>query len=77
VPRPLPVRGLMLEAAGQDTLDPDRLSFTHAVRVVRRKAGRPASFFPLRIADTATDCSLTSCGRGAPPRAAAAPSPEE
>jgi hypothetical protein len=40
------VRGLMLEAAGQDTLDPDRLSFTHAVRVVRRKLAAPPVFSP-------------------------------
>src|SRR5260370_96583 len=31
------VRGLMHEAALQDREDPDRLSFLHAVRVVRRK----------------------------------------
>ena len=40
------VRGLMLEAAGQDTLDPDQLSFTHAVRVVRRKLAAPPVFSP-------------------------------
>lgn len=31
------IRGLMHEAALQDDCDPDRLSFLHAVRVVRRK----------------------------------------
>jgi len=31
------IRGLMHEAAIKETLDPDRLSFIHAVRVVRRK----------------------------------------
>lgn len=37
------VRTLMLKAARKAELDPDRLSFTHAVRVVRRKlAERPA-----------------------------------
>jgi hypothetical protein len=37
------VRALMLKAAVQAELDPDRLSFTHTVRVVRRKlAARPA-----------------------------------
>lgn len=37
------VRALMLQAARKAALDPDRLSFTHAVRVVRRKlADRPA-----------------------------------
>lgn len=38
------VRRLLLKAARKAELDPDRLSFTHAVRVVRRKlASRPAS----------------------------------
>jgi len=31
------VRGLMHEAALRADVDPDRLSFLHAVRVVRRK----------------------------------------
>ena len=33
----LAVRGLMQEAALQADEDPDRLSFLHAVRIVRRK----------------------------------------
>lgn len=37
------IRGLMREAALQANQDPDRLSFLHAVRVVRRKlAAYPA-----------------------------------
>jgi hypothetical protein len=40
------VRSLMLEAAGQDTLDPDDISFTHAVHVVRRKLAAPPVFSP-------------------------------
>jgi hypothetical protein len=40
------VRSLMLEAANHDTLDPDQLSFTHAVRVVRRKLAAPPVFSP-------------------------------
>jgi hypothetical protein len=37
------VRSLMFKAAHKAKVDPDRLSFTHAVRVVRRKlASRPA-----------------------------------
>ena len=36
------IRGLMHEAALKADEDPDRLSFLHAVRVVRRKL----SFFP-------------------------------
>jgi hypothetical protein len=34
---PFAVRGLMHEAAVRATEDPDRLSFVHAVRVVRRR----------------------------------------
>jgi len=40
------VRTLMLEAAQHDTLDPDDLSFTHALRVVRRKLAAPPVFSP-------------------------------
>ena len=40
------VRTLMLEAAQHDTLDPDDLSFTHALRVVRRKLAAPPVFPP-------------------------------
>lgn len=40
------VRGLMHEAALKAEVDPDRLSFLHAVRVVRRKIARFASIPP-------------------------------
>jgi len=40
------VRGLMHEAALRADEDPDRLSFLHAVRVVRRKIARFASLSP-------------------------------
>jgi hypothetical protein len=40
------VRGLMHEAALKEDVDPDRLSFTHAVRVIRRKLPRFASLPP-------------------------------
>jgi hypothetical protein len=40
------VRGLMHEAALKADEDPDRLSFIHAVRVVRRKIARFASISP-------------------------------
>jgi hypothetical protein len=40
------VRGLMHEAALMASEDPDRLSFLHAVRVVRRKMARFASIPP-------------------------------
>ena len=38
------IRGLLHEAALSDDLDPDKLSFVHAVRVVRRKI--PNRSFP-------------------------------
>jgi hypothetical protein len=40
------VRGLMYEAAQGEGLDPDRLSFTPAVRVVRRKLAAGPAFSP-------------------------------
>ena len=40
------IRGLMHEAALKGEVDPDRLSFMHAVRVVRRKMTRLASLPP-------------------------------
>ena len=40
------VRGLIHEAALAGEVDPDRLSFTHAVRVVRRKMTQAASLPP-------------------------------
>ena len=44
------VRTLMNEAAQHQNIDPDRLSFTHSLRVIRRKwPGCDAAPFPLRI----------------------------
>ena len=40
------VRGLMHEAALADDEDPDRLSFNHTVRVVRRSLPQWAAFSP-------------------------------
>lgn len=40
------VRTLMNEAALQQNLDPDRLSFTHAIRVIRRKLVAMPAFSP-------------------------------
>jgi len=40
------VRGLMHEAALTADVDPDRLSFVHAIRVVRRDVLAPGSFPP-------------------------------
>jgi len=40
------IRGLMHEAALKGDVDPDKLSFVHAVRVVRRKLANPVAFSP-------------------------------
>jgi len=40
------IRGLMHEAALKEDIDPDRLSFVHAVRVVRRKLPMYVAFPP-------------------------------
>jgi len=40
------IRGLMHEAALKEDIDPDRLSFVHAVRVVRRKLPIYVAFPP-------------------------------
>lgn len=40
------VRGLMHEAALQADVDPDRLSFTHSLNIVRRKASSAATLSP-------------------------------
>jgi hypothetical protein len=40
------VRSLMNESALRQNLDPDRLSFTHAIRVIRRKLAAMPAFFP-------------------------------
>lgn len=40
------IRGLMHEAAIKGDVDPDKLSFIHAVRVVRRKLASPLAFSP-------------------------------
>lgn len=44
------VRTLMCRAAQGAQLDPDRLSFTHSVRVLRRKLARPPAFPPQQSA---------------------------
>jgi hypothetical protein len=40
------IRGLMHEAALKASVDPDRLSFVHTVRVVRRKLTTQFAFPP-------------------------------
>jgi hypothetical protein len=44
------IRALMHEAALKEGLDPDRLSYMHAVRVIRRKMTRFASLPPSGLA---------------------------
>ncbi len=40
------IRQLMEQAAWQSGLDPDRLSFTHALRVIKRKMPQAAAVPP-------------------------------
>jgi len=40
------IRQLMVQAAWARGLDPDRLSFTHAVRVIKRKMPQAAAVPP-------------------------------
>ena len=47
------IRGLMHEAALREDIDPDKLSFVHAVRVVRRKLASPLAFSPSAQGSTA------------------------
>ena len=51
------IRGLMHEAALQGEVDPDRLSFIHAVRVIRRKLARFASLPPSGEVDAPRECA--------------------
>jgi hypothetical protein len=48
------IRGLMHEAALRAEVDPDRLSFIHAVRVVRRTLPHFAALSPLSNASSPT-----------------------
>jgi hypothetical protein len=43
------VRTLMNEAAEHQNIDPDRLSFTHSLRIIRRKLAATPPLSPLRI----------------------------
>lgn len=40
------LRDLMADAAHQAALDPDRMSFLNALRIVRRQVTEPAAFSP-------------------------------
>jgi Insertion element 4 transposase N-terminal/Transposase DDE domain len=57
------VRGLMHEAALQADEDPDRLSFLHAVRVVRRKLPLYAAFSPSEARHPACGGAQRDLGR--------------
>ena len=47
------IRQLMAQAAWQHAADPDRLSFTHALRVIKRKMPQAAAFPPCAVAGLA------------------------
>ena len=68
------VRGLMHEAALKADEDPDRLSFSHAVRVVRRKLPLFAALSPSGQAHPASGSAAGNPGgaRGEQSRAAGA-----
>jgi hypothetical protein len=56
----LAIRTLMYQAARQDGVDPDRLSFTGALRVLRRAIPRAQRTAPKRRPLFATGCSVSS-----------------
>jgi hypothetical protein len=60
------VRCLMHEAAQREGLDSDRLSFSHAVRILRRKLATRASPFPLDLSRSIARPLWPSCCRIAP-----------
>ena len=43
------IRQLMAQVAWQHEVDPDRLSFTHALRVIKRKMPQAAAFPPAQL----------------------------
>jgi len=60
---PFVVRQRMTQAAWARRLDPDRLAFTHAVRVIKRKMPQAAAIPPERLTARATRCSRRSRSR--------------
>ena len=46
VARNIAIRQLMVQAAGPRRLDPDRLRFSHAVRLIKRKRPQAAAVPP-------------------------------
>lgn len=49
------VRQFMVEAADQAELDPDRMSFTRSVNIIRRQVTSQAAFPPQRLAAALTE----------------------
>ena len=66
------IRGLMHEAALKADEDPDRLSFLHAVRVIRRKMACLRRYSPLRREKPFIKRSSTRSSRNASSPAATA-----
>jgi hypothetical protein len=62
----------MAEAADQAELDPDRLSFTRALNIVRRQVTAQAAFPPSRLKHAAAD-AITEILERPNPRDATAP----
>jgi hypothetical protein len=62
------IRHLMREAANQADLDPDRLSFIRALRVVRRQVTDQAAFPPQRLAAKTQEAIEEINERPNPPR---------
>ena len=71
------IRGLMHEAALRADEDPDRLSFLHAVRVVRRKLARLRRYSPLGSGGLFITRFSTKSSRNVSCRAAIGATPEE
>lgn len=62
------IRALMYEAADRAQLDPDRLSFINALRVVRRRIVAQSLFSPGRVAAPSRDHAARDLGGDPPPR---------
>lgn len=54
------VRGLMHEASRKADIDPDTLSFTHSLRVIRRKLPLTPAFPLSKTRKSMRDCSIIS-----------------
>ena len=70
------IRSLMREAADQADLDPDRMSFIRALRVIRRQVTGQAAFPPRKL-KKATGEALRKSPRSLIQHAASAPAPAQ